>query len=160
MFELLSLDGSNGFRVSGAAEHDFSGMSVSDVGDVNGDGFDDIAIGAFNAFSGGGDIGTGGAYLLFGSSSGFAGSFELSHLNGTKGVNLKGVHFSDRAGTSVSGAGDVNGDGFDDIIIGAPGADFNGKDSGTSYVVLGRASFAPDLDLSTLDGRTGLPASL
>jgi hypothetical protein len=56
----------------------------------------------------------------------------------------------------VSVAGDVNGDGFDDLIIGALGADPNGSNSGASYVVFGKAGgFAANLNLSTLDGSNG-----
>ena len=60
----------------------------------------------------------------------------------------------------MSAAGDVNGDGFDDLIIGASGADPNGADSGASYVVFGKASgFAANLNLSTLDGSNGFKLS-
>ena len=48
---LSSLDGSNGFRLDGVAEYDFSGFSVSGAGDVNGDGFDDLIIGAPNDYA-------------------------------------------------------------------------------------------------------------
>ena len=61
---------------------------------------------------------------------------------------------------SVSGAGDVNGDGFDDLIVGAFRADPNGSHSGASYVVFGRASgFASNLNLSSLDGTNGFRLS-
>ncbi|MCE3290239.1 MAG: hypothetical protein K0R83_2251, partial [Caulobacter sp.] len=58
---------------------------------------------------------------------------------------------------SVASAGDVNGDGVDDVIIGAFAADPNGALSGASYVVFGRADgvFAADLDLNALDGTNG-----
>ena len=60
------------------------------------------------------------------------------------------------SGSSVSTAGDVNGDGFDDLIVGAPCADPNGSGSGASYVVFGKASgFAATSNLSTLDGTNG-----
>jgi len=50
----------------------------------------------------------------------FPATLELSELDGTKGFVINGVDQSDKSGTSVSGAGDVNGDGIDDIIVGAP----------------------------------------
>ncbi|WP_297324808.1 integrin alpha [Nitrosomonas sp.] len=61
--------------------------------------------------------------------------------------------YGDNIGASVSGAGDVNGDGFDDVIVGASGADRNGDNSGSSYVVFGKASgFSATLNLTSIDG--------
>ncbi len=94
--------------------------------------------------------------MVFGKASGFASSLNLSTLNGTTGFRLDGVKANDCSGHSVAGAGDVNGDGFADVIVGACGADPNGSDSGSSYVVFGKASgFASSLNLSTLNGATG-----
>src|SRR5258708_2904876 len=63
----------------------------------------------------------------------------LSSLNGSNGFKLSGVADNDRSGYSVSTAGDVNGDGFADLIIGAYKADETGTDRGASYVVFGKA---------------------
>ena len=66
----------------------------------------------------------------------------------------------DRSGCSVASAGDVNGDGFADLIVGASGADPHGNYSGASYVVFGKASgFAANLDLSSLNGSNGFKLS-
>ncbi len=73
----------------------------------------------------------------------FPANINLSALNGTNGFRISGVAVVDRLGTAVSTAGDVNGDGVDDLLIGAPNADPNGYDSGTSYVVFGRATPPP-----------------
>ncbi|MBN3925715.1 tandem-95 repeat protein, partial [Nostoc sp. NMS4] len=73
------------------------------------------------------------SYVVFGSNSGFGASFNLSSLNGSNGFVIKGLDESDYLGRSVSSAGDINNDGFDDLIIGALGADNAGK----SYVVFG-----------------------
>ena len=63
-------------------------------------------------------------------------------------------------GWSVASAGDVNGDGFDDVIMGARYASPHGSNSGASYVVFGRASgFAANFDLSSLDGGNGFKLS-
>ena len=83
---------------------------------MNGDGFDDVLIGASGA-SPNGDV-SGTSYVVFGKASGFSAALNLSALNGTNGFKLNGEAFVG-SGNSVSGAGDVNGDGFDDLIIGA-----------------------------------------
>ncbi len=155
-FDLATLDGSNGFRLDGISERDITGLSVASAGDVNGDGFDDIIIGAYGADPGGNSE-AGASYVVFGRASGFAASLDLSTLDGTNGFRLDGIDADDRSGRSVASAGDVNGDGFDDIIIGARAGDPGGDSAaGESYVVFGRASgFAASLDLATLDGTNG-----
>ena len=138
--ELASLDGSNGFRLDGEMAGDFSGRSVSNAGDVNGDGFDDLIVSAFSADPNGDQSGS--SYLIFGRAAGFSAAINLSSLDSNSGVRLDGVAAGDYSGASVSSAGDVNSDGFDDLIIGAPGADPNGTGgAGSSYVVFGRSSF-------------------
>jgi len=149
-----SLNGANGFRLDGSNAGRYTGRSLSGAGDVNGDGVDDIIIGAELA----GDLGShsGSSYVVFGSTSTFAATLSLSALNGTNGFRLDGVSADDYSGKSVSGAGDINGDGIDDIIIGAPEADPNGTDSGASYVLFGSSTgFAAVLSLSTLNGSNG-----
>ena len=154
--ELSSLNGTNGFRLDGVAAFDGSGSSVSSAGDVNGDGFEDLIIGARSASPNTISY-AGSSYVVFGKSGGFAAAINLSTLNGTTGFRLDGVAASDAAGGSVSGAGDVNGDGFDDLIVGALGADPNSNSSaGSSYVVFGKSgAFAAAINLSTLNGTTG-----
>jgi hypothetical protein len=92
---------------------------VSSAGDVNGDGFDDLIVGAYGADPNGSNSGS--SYVVFGKSGGFAATINLSTLDGTNGFRLDGVAADDRSGFSVSSAGDVNGDGFDDLIVGAYG---------------------------------------
>lgn len=113
---------------------DASGTSVAIVGDVNGDGFDDILIGAPGDDDNGANAGQ--AYLFFGNSTGWAMDVDLSKAN----ASFVGEHAGDLAGTSVAGAGDVNGDGFDDMLIGAPGDSDSANGAGQVYLILGKAT--------------------
>ncbi|MFW9259163.1 Ig-like domain-containing protein, partial [Nostoc sp. CALU 546] len=153
---LSDLDGRNGFVINGIDSYDNSGNSVSNAGDINGDGFDDLIIGVRKGFSTL-QFRSGESYVVFGSGSGFGASLNLSELNGSNGFVINGIDRDDYSGFSVSSAGDINGDGFDDLIIGAPGADLNGQYStGESYVVFGSSSgFGASLNLSELDGSNG-----
>ena len=124
-----------------------SGYSVSGAGDVNGDGFDDLIVGAMNADPNGSNSGE--AYVVFGKSAAFASSLNLSSLNGTTGFVIKGVAAGDLLGSSVSSAGDVNGDGFDDILIGSPGAT---TAAGKAFVIFGKGTaFSSNFEASSID---------
>jgi len=153
---LSELDGSNGFVINGINEYDLSGRSVSSAGDINGDGIDDLIVGAFRADVGG-NIDAGSTYVVFGSSDEFPGTFSLSDLDGSNGFILNGVEASDYSGFSTSGVGDINGDGIDDVIIGAPGSSAEDVvDAGKSYVVFGSSEeLDATLSLSELDGSNG-----
>jgi hypothetical protein len=153
---LNSLNGSNGFRLDGIDANDFSGFSVSSAGDINGDGFDEMIVGAFGADPDGSSY-AGESYVLFGKSTGFASAISLSSLNGSNGFRLDGIDAYDASGFSVSSAGDVNGDGFDDLVIGAAQASPGGNSSaGESYVLFGKSTgFASAISLGSLNGTNG-----
>ena len=135
VINLSSLDGNNGFRLDGEAAEDRSGSSVRNAGDVNGDGFDDVIIGI--GFS---DEDLDVEYIIFGKASGFDATLELSSLDGSNGSRLVESGGSIQSGISVSSAGDVNGDGFDDLIVHHYGPDR------AHYVVFGKTFFAINIE--------------
>ncbi|MCX6162123.1 MAG: FG-GAP-like repeat-containing protein [Ignavibacteriae bacterium] len=116
---------SNGWTMEGEGNNDAFGCSVFTAGDVNGDGFSDLIIGAFNYETTHIEA-RGAAYLFNGGPSG------LSSVWNWKG---NGENTHDDFGYSISTAGDVNGDGYGDIIIAAPGFQNN---KGKVYVFHGR----------------------
>jgi hypothetical protein len=131
--------------IQGAVAYDRSGSSVSEAGDINGDGIGDLIIGAYQADPNGRNY-AGASYVVFGSDQGLPPTIDLAT---EADVTIQGAAADDGSGTSVSGAGDVNGDGIDDLIVGAPGADPNGRDgAGGSYVVFGAADLAGTIDLA------------
>ncbi|MCC5603821.1 integrin alpha [Nostoc favosum] len=130
---LSDLNGTNGFLINGIAALDSSGRSVSNAGDINNDGIDDLIIGADGA-SPNGNSRAGQSYVVFGVKNlGSGGTFNLSSLNGTNGFFINGIAADDWSGSSVSNAGDINNDGIDDLIIGAQYA------SPTATFLLGKA---------------------
>ena len=153
----LNTLGSAGITIFGADANDRSGRSVSSAGDVNGDGFDDLIIGAARAdASGNAKSDAGESYVIFGSAS-LPTTIDLNSL-GSAGITIFGADNNDLSGNAVSSAGDVNGDGFDDLIIGANLADASGNakiGAGDSYVIFGSASLPTTIDLNTL-GSAGI----
>jgi hypothetical protein len=127
--ELTAVDnGSGGFVINNQLySQQLSGSSVSAAGDVNGDGFADLIVGAPNAKQR-----QGMSYVLFGNTASAA--VNLSDMeSGLAGFEIKVDLRGSISGTSVSAAGDVNGDGLADLIVGAPGA-------ARSYVVFGKTT--------------------
>ena len=111
---LSSLNGSNGFKLDGENSNDYSGWSVSATGDINGDGRHDLIIGAPHYSNN-----TGLIYVVFGGPGvGSGGLFNLSSLDGSNGFKLVGKAAGDYSGFATS-AGDFNGDGISDLLIGA-----------------------------------------
>jgi len=142
--QLSDLNSGNGFAIPGKATGDYSGRSVSGAGDINGDGVDDLIVGADRADPNGSYSGE--SYVVFGSSGGFPAQMQLSDLNGGNGFAIPGKATGDNSGLGVFAAGDINGDGLDDFVMGALGADPNGRDlAGESYVIFGRQTPTPPL---------------
>lgn len=116
------------WQFNGQAYDDRLGTSVSGAGDIDGDGFGDLIVGAYSADIGG-EYHVGSAYVYSGATGALLWQFD-------------GQTESEFFGISVSGAGDVNGDGFADVIIGAPYADPQGRNAaGSAYVYSGATGF-------------------
>ena len=112
----------------GASSGDGAGYSVAPAGDFDGDGFDDVLVGAWSSDAGGADAGA--AYLVRGPT---AGTESLSAAD----LALVGESAGDQAGLSVAAAGDVDGDGQGDLLVGAWGSDAGGAYSGAAYLLEG-----------------------
>jgi parallel beta-helix repeat protein len=108
-----------------------SGVSVAGIGDVNGDGFDDFAIGAYrdNELL----ANSGQTYVIFGGPTGYSRDTSVALSN----ASFLGERLGAFSGVTLAGLGDVNGDGFDDFMIGAYMDDEAGMDYGQSYLILG-----------------------
>jgi hypothetical protein len=128
---------------NGAALGDAFGISVTGAGDVNGDGYPDLLAGATGNDAGGASAGR--AYIYFGGPS----------LDTTPDVTFTGLTSSDALGAAVDAAGDVNGDGFDDVIVTAPGNDVSFTNAGAAYVYFGGVAMDNTSDWTLL----GLAAS-
>jgi hypothetical protein len=135
--------GASGYRMDGTGDQDFAGSSVASAGDVNGDGIPDALVGA----PGAGEAVEGAAYLVHGRAAGT--TVDLGSL-GTEGFPIGGTLPGDGVGESVAGAGDVNGDGRPDLLIGAWSTDANGRlHPGSAFLVAGRSDTS-SVDLGAL----------
>ena len=150
--DLGSVEASAGYRILGAAAGEQLGRSLAPAGDVNGDGRQDLIVGAPQA-SPAGRAYAGAAYIVYGTTA--TSDLDLSSLQTSRGVMISGSAAGDAAGMAVSGVGDVNGDGYADVAVGSPGADPQGRESaGAVHVVFGGPSLV-GLDLQTLPSSAG-----
>ena len=167
VLEVDMLAPAHGFIIQGDAAEDQLGWSVSGAGDINGDGLDDLIVGANEGTDG--EFRAGEAYIVYGKAGPGDGTqfgmavrlaadgtttitdgtappdsvvrqvLDTTDLAPAAGFIIQGDVGGDELGYSVSGAGDVNGDGLDDLIVGAFKGDDGGMDSGEAYVVYGKA---------------------
>lgn len=147
---VADLNGSNGFMFESAA------TDLKRAGDINGDGLTDFIVGNANA-SPNGLVGAGASYVIFGSLRTFPALLTPAMLDGESGFSVIGISAEDRTGLFVSGAGDFNNDGFNDLLIGAPNQTVDGKaEAGAAYLVFGGREFPAAISLADLNGRNGL----
>ncbi len=121
------------------------GRLDSGAGDVNGDGFDDLIVGAIRDANNGPNSGS---------------ARVFSGMDGSVLYTFDGDSAGDFFGNSVSGAGDVNGGGFGDLIVGALGDDNNGLDSGSARVFSGQDTLGVSYCGPAIPNSTGLPGTI
>jgi hypothetical protein len=133
-------------------------LDVAGAGDVNGDGIADLLFGVPAASVGGSDD-AGETFVVFGRADGFDADFQLPSLlpggggDGSAGFVLEGASVAAASGTSVRGAGDVDGDGHADLMVGAPGVSDDA--AGSAFLVFGADEFPATVDLSSLFAANG-----
>jgi len=149
---LSSLDGSNGFRITSSSDDGVLGDDVENIGDMNGDGYDDLLI--TSPVDDDRGQGEGQAYVIFGNPDGFPASLNPSvDLDGTNGFVITSDSSSDYVIREVESIGDFNADGFADLIV------LSENDStalNDAQVILGHdGDFPSRLDVRQLDGENG-----
>ena len=142
------LQGEKGYSIRGEAAGDAAGTSVLSISDLNGDGKEDIVVGAVGNDAGGTNAGA--VYVSWGKSSNSAVSL-VNVGTGTGGFRIVGADAGDAIGSHIATIDDLNGDGLSEIVIGSPEA--NGGD-GAVYVVFGKAT-TTGIDLSTVSNSAG-----
>jgi len=153
------LVGTNGFLLAGEGEEHQFGSSVSPAGDFNGDGRDDFIVGAPFFNETGNRYRAGRAYVVYGK-AGYLPSQQVPALGVTGRLQITGGATDDRKGYAVGGGGDFNGDGWSDVIVGAPFADPSAKnEAGRTYVVFGGTNLGLTIDVSAINGTNGFVVS-
>ena len=150
--DLAALSPSQGFEIDGYAYQQESGCAVTDAGDINGDGIDDLLIGAQHGDPGGNTFPSE-AFVVFGKAGGFTSPVNLADLDGVNGFRIDDEELGGQLGVTVSAAGDINGDGFDDLIVGGR-YDIRSQSylysPGAAYIIYGHATSGPPIPVQDL----------
>jgi hypothetical protein len=143
--EQVELGNTCGFAINGEASGDEAARAVSGAGDVNGDGLDDLIVGA--PYAGANDS-EGRSYVVFG--TGGSTPVSLSDIAGGSGGFMIEGELDEWSGWRVHRAGDVNDDGLDDLVIGSPFDSTGGFYAGRAYVVFGKDDNTDPVSLATV----------
>ena len=143
VLDVANLAVADGYRITGEGNQNNSavGVSVRSAGDVNGDGIEDMIMGSTSWDLNPTTTNSGAAYVVFGK-TGARGNVDLANLTSADGFIIRGTNANDAAGASVAGVGDVNGDGFGDVVVTVPFQDrvsVTAADWGYVYLILGKA---------------------
>jgi Ca2+-binding RTX toxin-like protein len=149
---LGELDGISGVRIVGGVAGAHLGWSVAGLGDVNGDGRGDFIVSAPVHTGSSNTSVNGNAYVVFGKAGGWGDTLDVTQLDGQSGFRLTDSRLG-QVGYFVDTAGDVNGDGLADILLGSPAAN---NQAGEAYVVFGKAGgWNATVDIAGLNGTNG-----
>lgn len=150
---LGSLPAGRGFRILGAEEGDRQG-TVGMAGDVNGDGVGDVIVGAIGSFVSTTTVGYGA--VVYGASGHGDVALDRGGIDPATGFMINGAAANDDTGAAVAGTGDVNDDGYDDVVVGAPNATVGSAGVGAAFVVYGgEAGSTVTVDANGLPAATG-----
>ncbi|MEQ8318577.1 MAG: FG-GAP-like repeat-containing protein [Phycisphaerales bacterium] len=159
VLQLADLDGRNGVRFLGGTQYsaDEAGYAVSGVGDVNGDGLDDFAIGSPWAYGSYPDrTPVGYAHVIFGRDGAYPADERLNYPTLAQ-ARVRGWSASGQLGADLAAAGDFNGDGFQDVLVGHKfGDEYPDVYSGRAYVVFGGPGLPRDFHVHDLPVSVGV----
>ncbi|ABQ05017.1 T9SS C-terminal target domain-containing protein [Flavobacterium johnsoniae] len=145
-FNLSTLNGTNGFTLIGNDNYGNVGNAITPVGDVNGDGFQDIAV-----ITRGSGAGNGKCIIIYGKNGSFPAIIRVNDIDGTNGFIITGDAIIGKIGKNLSALGDVNGDNIPDIGLGC-----NDSSQSKLFVVFGRsANFPAVFNISQINGTNG-----
>jgi hypothetical protein len=151
--DLGGINGKNGTSILDSTKFSSAGALVEIIPDLNGDGIDDLLIGTAPVHEEGSAV----AYVVYGRETPSATKLNLAKLKPEQGFKV--IAPATAGGISLQGTVDLNGDGLQDLLFGAPSAVSGVQQLGSVIVLYGRADFGKSVDLSEIDAPSGLVIS-